>query len=338
MVDPISPTDDEIRRLAYQCFELRDGEHGWHVADWLVAERAARFFKNYDRVVVYPFSSRRRIILGGRQPRACRYCGQSAARVGFSQEVHAIPAFLGNCSVFSHYECDECNNAFSEYLEDHFAKMLHGLRTIIRVKGRKTVPSYKTTRKLTRIDVVANRIEVAQNVADPVVEVDQENQSATFNLETQPFIPLAVYKCMAKIALSVMPESELPHFARTMTWVRDRDHTRGDEDFTNAFMYRAFTPGPFPERHGRVELCRRRHDLLRIPYMVLIVACMNLTFQAYVPLCQRDEHLLGEVPFPLFPADEIFRYEYGKTEFKNMDLSSPVPTVFPSNANMRSVT
>jgi hypothetical protein len=337
MIDLILPSEEEIRKLAHDYFDMRGGEHGWDVADWLLAERIARFHKNYERVALYHYSSDSQTFLGNRKSRVCRYCGKTNARVSFSKDAHAIPAFLGNRSVFSLYECNECNDAFSEYLEDHFAKMLHGVRTAMRINGRKSVPNYKTRQRQTRIDVVGDRIEIKQIIGDPVVSLDHENQSATFSLETQPFIPLAVYKCLAKMALSVMPESELSFFADTMTWVRDRDHAKGAQNFANACAYRAMSQGPLPERYGWVELFRRRHESIRIPYMVLVVVCMNLTFQIHVPLCSKDQHLMGQqLTIPRFPAGFICGFEYGEPEFKNMNLSSPEPIAVPVDVNLRS--
>lgn len=337
MIDLILPSEDEIRNLAYQLFELRGSEPGWDVADWIMAERVARFHKNYERVSLHLLSDTSETNLGTNEPRVCRFCGERSPKVTFKKEAHAIPAFLGNRSVFSLYECDDCNNAFGMFLEDHFAKMLSGVRTAMRIKGRKSVPSYKTKRKLSRIDVVGDRIEIRESVTDPVAKLDQENQSASLSLETQSFIPLAVYKCLAKIALSLMPECELPHFTYSMTWVRELDHARGAENFANACAYRAVTPGPFPERYGWVELFRRRHDAIRIPYMVLVVVFMNLTFQIYVPLCVKDEHLLGQqLTIPRFPAGFNCGYQFGETIFKNMNLSFPDRVTLPVEIGMSS--
>jgi hypothetical protein len=333
----ILPHKDEIRRLAFELFEARGGQHGWDVADWVMAERIARFHKNYERVSVNLLSEDSPKYVGSKNPRVCRYCGGSPPEVAFSKDAHAIPAFLGNRSVYSLHECNDCNNAFSEYLEDHMAKMLHGVRTALRIKGRTAVPNYRTRRKLSRIEVTGDRIDIKQNVGDPVVAFDQENQTASFGLETQPFVPLAVYKCMAKIALSIMPKSELQHFSNTLAWIRDRDHGRGAANFAHACAFRAMTPGPLPERYGWVELFRRRHDAIRIPYMVVVVVSMNLMFQTYIPLCDKDQTLLGQqVTIPRFPAGFNCGYEYGETEFTNMNLSSPDPITVPVEVVMRS--
>jgi hypothetical protein len=331
----IPPRKEEIEKFAYDLFTLRGGVHGWDVADWLVAERAVKFHKNYERIAFHRFLDSSKTYLGTKEPRTCRYCGKSAPDVSFSKDAHAIPAFLGNRSVFSYYECNECNNDFSEYLEDHFAKMLHGVRTTLRIRGRKTVPSYKTPKKLTRIDVVGDRLEVSQNVIDPVADIDQDDVSARFGLETQPFVPLAVYKCLSKIAISVMPEAELRHFVHTIEWINDRDIANGAGTFKDAYAYRALTPGPLPDRYGWAQLFRRRHDSFRVPYMVLVVVCMNLTFQIYIPLCSKNQHLLGQqIVAPMFPAGINCGYEYGETEFVNMKLASPTPITSDVSVNL----
>jgi hypothetical protein len=198
MIDMILPGEEKIRSLAYQLFEARGGEHGWDVADWLTAGSLARFYKNYERITSYLFSDTSATYLGTKNPRVCRFCGRSSPTVSFGKTAHAIPAFLGNRSVFSLYECNECNNAFSEYLEDHFAKMLHGVRTLLRIRGRKSIPDYKTKRKQSRIEVIGNCIEIRHTATDLVASIDEQNDSAAINLETQQFVPLAVSNSTAQ--------------------------------------------------------------------------------------------------------------------------------------------
>ncbi|MFO0881275.1 MAG: HNH endonuclease [Gemmataceae bacterium] len=323
MIDLIRPSEDEVRRLAYQLYEYRGKTDGWDVADWVMAERAARFHKNYERVQLAPFVSKDKVFLGTKEPRICRYCGKTKPAARFSKDAHAAPALLGNNSTFTYYECDRCNEDFGEYLEDHLAKMLHGARTPLMMSSRQSVPSYKTNRKLSRIDIENGQFKITQYVNDPMVLLDETSQGLAIDLETQPFIPLAVYKCLAKIGYSLLPDSELIHFTHTLHWIRERDHTLGAADFRQAFAHRIFCPGPLPSRYGWAELFRRRHDAIRIPYMALVVTSMNLTFQIYLPLCQKDAHLLGPpFLFPIYPAGINLGYDYGEPQIKSMKLSS----------------
>ncbi len=324
MIDLIRPTEDEVRRLAYQLYEYRGKADGWDVADWVMAERAARFHKNYERVILLHFAAKDKVYLGTKDPRVCRYCGRSRPEVSFAKDAHATPAFLGNNSAFTHYECDSCNEAFGEYLEDHFAKALNGVRTALRIKARGAVPSYKTTRKLSRIDVVGDDFKITQYAGDPMAAVDELSPGLDLDFETQPFIPLALYKCLSKIGIALMPSAELPHFARTLDWIRNRDHSADADSFRQAFAHRTMCPGPLPSRYGWAELFRRRHDSIRIPYMALVLTSMNLTFQIYLPLSSKDAYLPGRpFMFPIYPAGINLGFEYGEPQTVSMKLSSP---------------
>lgn len=320
----IEPKDSEVRRLAYELFELRGGGHGWDLADWVTAKRAARFHKNYERVFFSLLSAPKVVHVAKSDPRKCRFCKRTQPEAKFGNDAHAVPAFLGNRSIFSKSECNGCNSDFSKSLEDHFARFLHGARTSVKMRGRKGIPKYTTPRNLSRIEVRDDRLEIHLDPLDPLGEVNSDTSTATFPLPNQPYSPLAVYKCLTKVALSLMSDTELLNFADSMAWVLEQDHSQRADIFGKAVAFLAFTPGLMPDRYGWVELFRRRHHALRIPYMVLVLVAMNFTFQIYVPLSSKDHHLVGEtVTMPSFPAGINGGYEFGETEFTNMPVASP---------------
>jgi hypothetical protein len=54
-----------------------------------------------------------------------------------------------------------------------------------------------------------------------------------FNAETKKliqtgtipsYIPIAVFKCFVKMAISVMPEAEVNNFVRTINWIMEKRH------------------------------------------------------------------------------------------------------------------
>ncbi len=63
MIDLIRPSEEEIRRLAYELYQYRGNADGWDIADWVMAERAARFHKNYERVQLVPFVAEQKVSL-----------------------------------------------------------------------------------------------------------------------------------------------------------------------------------------------------------------------------------------------------------------------------------
>ena len=247
-----------------------------------------------------------------------------------------MPQLLGNRSVIAYYECDACNTYFSEDLEDHLGKMLGGVRTLLRIRGSNGIPAYKTRAKKSRMDVKDDVLQVSDIVGDRFTQINPEQRQAVFTTETQKFIPLAVHKCFTKIALSLMPEAELAHYGETMMWVMNPDHKHDAGVFKHLSCYRQMTPGPFPDAYGFIELLRRRHPALDLPYMVLVVATQNLTFQIYPPLCDLDAHLsVKQIRIPRFPAGIGLGYKYGETTFTQMKLSSPDEITVGVTTDMR---
>jgi hypothetical protein len=340
----ILPREDEVRSLAYslyrkRCDELGYDEDGYDVPDWYMAERAATFHKNFERVVIYQFVTKDRTYLGTKEGVSCRFCGKDATATTFKKVAHAVPQLLGNRSIVAYNECDQCNKYFSEDLEDHLGKMLGGVRTLLRIRGSSGIPAYKTRAKQSRMDIKDDVLRVSETVGDRFTQLVPEQHQASFTTETQKFIPLAVYKCFTKVALSLMPEGDLSHYGETMKWVMNPDHKDNAANFKNLSCYRQMTPGPFPDAVGFVELLRRRHPALDLPYMVLVVSTQNLNFQVYPPLCDLDAHIYGkQIRIPRFPAGVGLGYRYGETTFAQMNLSSPDEVVVEVSTDMRAET
>ena len=57
-------------------------------------------------------------VLGKTGIQSCRFCGGSSPEVSFQQEAHAIPEALGNKTLFTSYECDNCNQKFGRGIEN----------------------------------------------------------------------------------------------------------------------------------------------------------------------------------------------------------------------------
>lgn len=317
------PPRHVIEEAAYFLWEKRGQVDGYDHADWIMAERAAVFQSNYEQVDWFEFVTPKRRYLGPNENRICRFCGSTDPNK-FKNDSHAIPQLLGNKSVIARYECDDCNGYFSREIEDDLGKCLQGGRTVLGIRGSSGIPSYKTTSKQSRMDRKADRLDVKETVGDRFTQINPDKNQVIYTLKTQAFIPLAVYKSFAKIALSLMPDDELQYFKHAIDFVMSPDHKADAADSKSANCYRFFVPGPFPNPYGWAALFKRRDDRGALPYMALVVATANLVFQTFVPLCLRDVHLQGKTfRFPSFPAGYGRGYDYGETQFVGMKLSSP---------------
>ena len=108
----------------------------------------AFYYERYEEIARYPFVADRPILIRDHAidgDRRCRFCGRGIPDVTFRRDAHAVPEFLGNKSLFSMNECDDCNAILASGYEDHLAKWTHFFRAMMRVsrKGKAGGPTYK---------------------------------------------------------------------------------------------------------------------------------------------------------------------------------------------------
>lgn len=316
-------SDETIRPVAYDLWQQRGGGDGHAVADWLTARRVMILQRSYELAVSYELATGRKQYLGVRDPRKCRFCGRDALQTTFRKEAHAIPEFLGNQSLISYYECDGCNDLFSKVVEDHLSKFTLGTRVALQLRGKDGSPKFRSDSKRSRMEVKGERFEFGFHVEDGIVSIDEERHEIQCKLRTQPFIPLAAFKCFVKCGLSVLPESEISNFRDTIAWIRELDHAIRPPPQKPAACLIALTPGPPPDTPGRVMLFRRRDHAAAMPYMMLVIETSNLTFQIAVHSHEQDKHLDGkEMMMPRYPVGIWQGYRYGEPVLRLRDFSS----------------
>ena len=108
------PTRDQIGVAAYHRWERRDRQHGHDVRDWSAAERELTFALNYEVVARYRLDGVGPRHLGDIDRPRCRFCEGSSPRVSFEDGRLALPSALGNRSLLTVEECDDCHAQFEE--------------------------------------------------------------------------------------------------------------------------------------------------------------------------------------------------------------------------------
>lgn len=124
------------------------------------------------------------------------------------------------------------------------------------------------------------------------------NGSAAFRDTRAPTgISLPAYKSLIRMALSIMPEDELPGFADTIEWVGNPDHEFDSGLFGGAgcLLYRVHVP----YSGSWARLCRRTDEDAPLPHMLFFLGSGRIVSQVHLPLCSRDQDLDGmEVRMP----------------------------------------
>ena len=243
----------------------------------------SHYDQNYD-LLFADIHQNKKIYIGSKPVVTCRFCGLGKPDTSFRKTAHAIPEFLGNKCVIVNDECDICNERFSRQLEDHLAKFTKPLRTFAQIKGKEGVPSYKSTDKKSRIDFVPGRgLKICDRIDSTIVSFNEQENAVTVNVHLEPYIPAAVYKCLVKIALSVIDRGELPAFEDTIRWITESDHSK--QMLKSLHLVRTFIPGSRPNPTVALFVLRRKRTVKNVPYCVSVLAFGNSIYQIRVEIC-----------------------------------------------------
>jgi hypothetical protein len=270
------------------------------------AKDALRFYEqNYSTIRQWILKPGKKVILAASQPGACRFCCLRAPEVTFKSEAHAIPECTGNKSLTTEYECDDCNRFFGTGIENDFGAWTKAQRALSGVRGKKNrVPALKeeSRSRQWRLEHDATGLKLTHDKGDPIVVVNETTKQITLTVPCDPYTPVAVLKAFTKMALSLLPEEELPNLQDAMAWIRNVDHQADPVKLFAFPVLYTFVPGNNPFDTA-VMLLRRRTDDLPVPYLSFVLSYGNEMFQTILPSPQRDAAIGGQkIKFPYFPT------------------------------------
>ncbi len=168
-----------------------------------------RLSNNYSLKTIFHLNTDDRIELGDKINRKCRFCGKQKPEVKFKQKAHAIPELIGNKTLISMYECDNCNAHFCK-IETHFANYMSLFHTLAQVWGKRGIPAYKpSSLEKSHIKIADTGLHIEQYENDPKLFEIDKNTNTLKCRGVRSYIPAIVHKCLIKMALSIMPGSEM---------------------------------------------------------------------------------------------------------------------------------
>lgn len=275
--------------------------------------------ESYIPLVCYHLKDTDKVHLGNKKDKKCRFCGREHPEVTFKMVTHAIPEFTGNKILISEYECDECNGLFSK-METQMSNYMNMYHTAAQVHGKKGVPSYKpNSQQGSKIDLGSEVVNIKSIQGEtPIINVDEENKTITYQGH-RSYIPQMVFKCLTKMAMTIMPEKELKYFSATLDWLQGKFEY--DKNLIVRFRY---YPGIRPLPFVSCMLFKRKEDALKaaVPYCLFGLAYSNFVFQIHVPCCENDADLHGKkVDILLIPTPLDFSIETLKLP-NNLNFSS----------------
>ena len=259
--------------------------------------------------------------LGNKKEKICRFCNKSFPEVNFKMKAHAIPELLGNRKIFTYYECDECNEKFSRILENHLGIYLKPYRAVMQMRGKKGFPTYKSDDSRICTDE-EGKLLVITSIDEPIGSLDEKNKKIIFKIKREPYVPVAVFKTFVKMALSIIPEQELPELKWAIRWINETEHSKAPFNVNPLFIQ--FTPGPKPYEMMDVFLFKKKEDSMEnIPEYLFAITFGNFLFQIFLcALNEKNDQKNRKFILHYFPSKFGDDWAYGKTTRGNTDMSN----------------
>lgn len=248
--------------------------------------------------------------------RRCRFCGRSYPEVTFEKVAHAIPESTGNKALETAYECDECNSFFGDHLEYHFGRFFQFYRALEEIHGKKGVPRVASDTGFTNKDgVFLPDFELSwQN--DPftggkalVLMVSPEGKKMVHftkeNMGIKYFVPntccpIAVYKTFVKMAITLLPFTEINLFSDATKWLLQPEHENIFSPRKLLLRYRLI-PGFNVVEYPHFTLYKRK-EISDLPYMIFNITYGGFDFMIEVPRDNdKNYYDIRNMPMPPIP-------------------------------------
>ena len=163
----------------------------------------------------------------------CMFCGKPFEFWGKKDTAHAVSECLGNKKLINFCECYDCNHLFGEIAENHLGKFIMPYRFISETYGKgKSRNVIKDKSENDNLSYGTYRFEQKKNV--PVFQSEtfdvhnmliekagagrltMTKNGFRISIPRQKYKPQMVYVSLLKIAYTLLPIAELPHYINGM--------------------------------------------------------------------------------------------------------------------------
>jgi hypothetical protein len=274
--------------------------------------------QNYDIVRTPDFDEKTRILkpqhglkkLGPSYKKKCRFCGRDESEVKFRKVAHAFPECIGNKALETNYECDSCNDFFGKTIENDYGVFFNFFHSIMQINGKNGVPEckFKIPCKKRTDECMKYCIQISKQDDNPCIRYCQEVPKQYIILEenraiiSQPvgkFCPIAIFKTLVKMAITVMPYEELSIFQNTIKWLLEEKHRNFYKNGRLLVRFRRI-PGFNVVEYPEYYLYRRKKTVWNQPYMLfsMTYGCYSLFIEIPKNELENNEKSFLNMPFP----------------------------------------
>lgn len=288
-------------------------------------QQARTFFSVYKQEKILIIAGEGKSILKPKNERICRFCGNRHPDVKFKNKAHLIPQLLGNDNLISDFECDTCNKLFSRF-ENDFANFIGLSRTLSKMSGKEGVPKFKSPdmKFSTWVDE-ERRIRYSESENEKNVIFDLENNEIIFKTSSLAYRGLLVYKCLVKIGLSLLDDSEIEDYKSSIDFLKNNSIKKSDNSLCSIHQY--IIPGPY-SNFPVLMVFKKRESIKAemIPTMTFVLYFRNIMIQYFVPYDIKDNKLNepnSKIKVFLIPplVNQEWIEKYGKPQSTVINLS-----------------
>lgn len=287
-----------------------------------VDSNTVQYYESFYDVVRTPdFDEKSRLLIpnhgmntiGCSKNKICRFCGKGEDEVNFKKIAHVFPESIGNNALASNYECDVCNQFFGNTIENDYANFFSLYHSIMQVDGKSGIPkcSFKIPCLIRTNECAKYCVDIDFKDSIPSIrkcrEVNDQyikcmNNSMTISKPVGKHCPIAVFKAIVKMAITVMPIEEIPIFSDTIKWILNPEHSNLYNNKKLLVRYKMI-PGFNVTKYPHYVLFKRKKTVWDKPYMLfnLTYGCFSLFVE--IPRnsdnCPNSEFI--NIPFPEIP-------------------------------------
>ncbi|WP_448635249.1 hypothetical protein [Pedobacter panaciterrae] len=134
------------------------------------------------------------------------------------------------------------------------------------------------------------------------------------------FIPVALYKSLVKMALTIIPETELIHLQRTLEWISEDSHGDSKFKFDALCLYQGKVESSLREPGISALIVKRKEQIDKEnPYLMFRLTYGSFMFQVPIPLSDQDL-TLGFSQIPYIPTLFDLKYGFNRMQLGKMNL------------------
>jgi len=261
-----------------------------------------------------------------RNLRVCRFCNSPAGSRKFKKAAHVIPECLGNKHLQSDFECDDCNALFGKY-ETDFAAWLGIARSVNGTVGKNGVPTFKSPNEMITARLTEFYTTNATKISTPspdtgAINFDRESGKTVITYMKEPYTPIKVYKCLLKMALSMIATDEVEQYRPALKYLISGQPLPWFDEFAKIMIHVL----PMEHRYSKPVgfLYKKTDAAAKLPMHVFVFYYETYIFALPLPFNELDWNagLYKDLDI-LYPPAIVFHQPHPQSRCisRNLDLS-----------------